>query len=182
MKIPTESLPLYLISYVRTVAPLKKWYSWFLLAGALSNLAVFAVRFFSVFEQSGLQPTTGLEGGGAFGIYRVCTNEVVYHDFSQLPNGFIFNFLFYDMYGYLIQFLGYCDATPLIGRFVTLSLLVAAAGLIWFASRPALERVEASVVALAMFSPTIGWWAFALRPDVGGTTFHSRPFVFCLLS
>ena len=27
------------------------------------------------------------------------------------------------------------------------------------------------MVALALFSPTIGWWAFALRPDVGGITF-----------
>jgi hypothetical protein len=160
-----------LISYVRPVVPLKNCYFWFLLAGAISNLVVFAVRFLSVFEQSGLQPTTGAEGGGSFGIYRVCTNEPVYHDFSHLPNGFIYNFLFYDIYGYLIRFLSYCDATPLIGRFITLSLLVVAAGLIWFAGRPALEKVEASVVALALFSPMIGWWAFALRPDVGGITF-----------
>jgi hypothetical protein len=75
------------------------------------------------------------------------------------------------MYGYLIRFLSYCDATPLIGRFITLSLVVVATGLIWLAGRPALERIEASVVALALFSPTIGWWAFALRPDVGGTAF-----------
>jgi hypothetical protein len=150
---------------------LKKLYFWFLLGGALSNLAVFAVRFHSVLEQSGLQPTSGAEGDGAFGIYRVCTNQSVYHDFSQLPNGFIFNFLFYDMYGYLIRFLSYCDATPLIGRLITLSFLVICAGLVWLAGRPALERIEASAVAVALFSPTIGWWAFALRPDVGGTAF-----------
>src|SRR5215469_424352 len=107
---------------------LKKYYFWFLAAGALSNLAVFTVRLHSVFEQGGLQPTSGAEGGGAFGIYRVCTDQSVYHDFSQLPNGFIFNFLFYDIYGYLIRFLSYCDATPLIGRFITLSLLASAAG------------------------------------------------------
>src|SRR4051794_36240537 len=154
---------------------IKKWlqqvYPWFLLAGAASSLAVFGSRFLSVLDVSGLEPTSGLEGGGAFGIYRVCANEPVYHDFSKLPNGFIFNFLFYYIYGYLVRFLSYCDATALVGRLITLSLLVAAAGLVWVASRRALERVEAGVVALALFSPTIGWWAFALRPDVGGIFF-----------
>ena len=155
----------------RPVAFLKKYYSLLLLTGALSNLAVFAVRFVSVFGQDGLQPTSGLEGGGAFGMYRICTNESVYHDFSQLPNPFTFNFVFYNLYGYLVRVLSYCDSAPLIGRFVTLSLLLFAAGLVWFASKPALEKVAAGVLALALFSPVIGWWAFALRPDVGGMAF-----------
>lgn len=150
---------------------LQQGYPWLLLAGAVSSLTVFSARFLSVLDVSGFEPTSGLEGAGAFGIYRVCTNQSVYHDFSKLPNGFIYNFLFYDIYGYLIRFLSYCDATALIGRLITVSLLVAAAGLVWIASRPALERVEASVVAFALFSPAIGWWAFALRPDVGGVTF-----------
>ena len=153
------------------MALLKKHYIGFLLAGALSNLAVFAVRFISVFEQHGLQPTSGSEGEGAFGIYRACTNQPIYHDFSQVPNPALYNFLFYNVYGYLIRFFSSCDATPLIGRFITLSLLVIAAGLIWFAGRAAFGKVEAGVLALALFSPTIGWWAFALRPDVGGMTF-----------
>src|SRR5262249_40074583 len=143
----------------------------FLLVGALSNLAVFALRFYSFFEQNGLEPTTGREGVGSFGIYQVCTGAPLYHDFMHIPNAFAYNFLFYDVYGYLVRLLSSCNATPLIGRFITLSFLAAAACLVWLAARQTLERVEASVVTLAMFSPAIGWWAFALRPDVGAIAF-----------
>jgi hypothetical protein len=160
------------------VVQLKRYYFWLLLTGALSNLAVFSARFFSVFGQNGLEATSGLEGGGAFGIYLICTKQSVYHDFSQLPNPFTFNFLFYGIYGYLVRILSYCDATPVIGRFITLSLLIAAAGLVWCACRPVLEKFEAGALALALVSPTIGWWAFSLRPDVAGAAFLMAALLF----
>jgi len=172
--------PLYRIAALPDRPWFERGYPWFLLAGAASSLAVFGVRFSSVLQVRGLEPTSGLEGGGAFGIYRLCTNQPIYHDFSQLPNGFIYNFLFYDIYGYIVRVFGPCDATPLIGRFITLSLLVVTAVLIWIASRPALMRVEAGVIALALFSPVIGWWAFALRPDIGGMTFLVAALLCCV--
>jgi hypothetical protein len=144
---------------------------WFLVVGATGSLAVFVTRFWSVISAGGLEPTSGLEGGGAFGIYLVCTKQILYHDFSAIPNGFIFNFLFYEVYGLLVRILGVCDATPLIGRLVTLSFLGLAAGVILVASRPGLERVESGVLALAVLSPVIGWWAFALRPDIAAIAF-----------
>jgi hypothetical protein len=68
-------------------------------------------------------------------IYRVCTNQSVYHDFSTIAEWLHFQLL--------------------ILRHVWVSHSVS----------------ELLRVALVLFSPTIAWWAFALRPDVGGTLF-----------
>lgn len=148
-----------------------------LLLSMSTTLVVLLLRTYSVSQNYQWSATGGLEGAGAFGIFKACSGESIYHDFTNSTVGFIFNFLFYDFYGLLLGAIGSCDLTPLLGRGITLLFLaVFAVGLIiWFRRETSLfERLS---LALLVISPMMGWWALSLRPDVGGMVFFAAGIV-----
>jgi len=138
-----------------------------------TSLAILLLRVYSVSQNYIWSATGGLEGAGALGIFNACSGEVIYHDFSGTTVGFIFNFLFYEFYGFILKVFGSCYLTPLIGRGISLVFLVALAACLmhWFRHKIGLfERI--SLVSLVI-SPMVGWWAISLRPDVGGMMFFA---------
>lgn len=145
-----------------------------LIAAALSMALVFLARLQSVLQAHGRYPTSGVEGAGAFGVYQVCAGAPLYHDFTQSPNGYIFNFIFYEFYGTVAGLFGDCaTATPLAGRLLTVAFVVALGAAIFLARNARLSALEAAAIAAAVISPYVGWWVFALRPDVAATTFFA---------
>jgi hypothetical protein len=154
-------------------------YSALLLAGAFFILLIFALRFWFVFSQHGLIPTTGVESSGSFGIFNVCVGRAPYHDFAAASNVAVFNFGFYEVYGRVVRLFADCEvATPLYGRLLTVLFSAALAVAIYSARDERLHPLEAIVIALGVFSSYFGWWSFALRPDIGAATF----FALCLIT
>ena len=75
----------------------RKYYFSLLLAGALSNLACLRCLFSFSIRAKRSEADIGLRRRRCIWDLSGLHNQSVHHDFSQLPNAFIFNFLFYDM-------------------------------------------------------------------------------------
>lgn len=149
-----------------------------LLFAAASTLLLFLIRFHAALSLGGILPSSGVEGSGALGIFRVCQGAPLYHDFSHDTNIFVFNFLFYELYGHVAALFGNCVHTvPLVGRILTVALLLLTAVLLIVSPVTGSSWLEKTALATAVLSPYVGWWAFALRPDVGGMFFLTA----CLL-
>lgn len=143
-----------------------------LIAAPVSMAVLFLMRLQSVLQAHGKFPTSGYESSGALGVYQVCAGLPLYHDFANSPNVYAFNYIFYETYGALIGLFGDCATmTPLIGRLLTVAALLGLAAAIFLARSRRLHVVEAAAIALAVLSPYVGWWALALRPDVGASLF-----------
>src|SRR5690348_2990508 len=117
-----------------------------------------------------------METSGAVGIYRVCLGLPLYNEFVGAPTVFVFNFIFYEAYGVSTRIFASCS-TALFGRLLTTAILVALAIMIFFVRDEKLKIAESASIALALFSPFVGWWAFALRPDVGGMMFFAMSLI-----
>ena len=147
-------------------------YKAILFSAVLCNVILFFIRFLSVLKTRGMIPASGVEGSGSLGIYNVCNGNTLYHNFAETPNIFIFNFLFYDFYGYILKTVAPCaEAVPLDGRVLTLGLLAFAVVSVISIRNKVLTLLEVVLVSSTLLSVYVGWWAFALRPDVGALAF-----------
>ncbi|MEP7029299.1 MAG: hypothetical protein ABI830_00030 [Pseudolabrys sp.] len=148
------------------------FYRALLVAGLASILMVFILRLWSMLSTHGLIPTSGVEGSGSYGVFRACSGLPFYQNFNDAANVAVFNFLFYEFYGMLTRLFGACDdVTPLLSRLLSLAFVVALAVTVFLAKDKKLSPLEAALVAAGAFSFYIGWWAFAIRPDVGAALF-----------
>jgi hypothetical protein len=150
-----------------------------LLSASAATIVVFVIRLHAALSLGGVIPSSGVEGSGALGVFRVCKRAVLYHDFSDSTNLFIFNYLFYEFYGHVVALFGNCARTvPLVGRIVTACLLLLTWLLLLLFPVRGVSRLEKFAIATAVLSPYVGWWAFALRPDIGAMLFLAA----CLVS
>src|SRR5262249_45743438 len=112
------------------------------------------------------------EGAAVFGVYQACLGKPIYHDFYASPNSFIYNFLFYQLYGVLSRWVVGCNIDILLfGRMVTCTALVGTAVAFILPQDDQLTPSEKLFLFSLSFAPLIGWWAFAIRPDVIGMMF-----------
>jgi hypothetical protein len=146
---------------------------WALLIGGCAGiLLTFLLRFWAVFSLYGLSATSGVEGPGSFGIFQVCSGHTPYQDLSTSSNIALYNFVFFELYGTFARLFGNCEiTTPLFGRLLSAVLSIALAATMFCARDKKLHPLEAGAIALGAFSPFIGWWAFALRADIGAAAF-----------
>lgn len=141
-----------------------------LVAGAASIFVVFFMRFLSVIASWPYRIFTYGEGAAIFGVYKACLSEKIYHDFSQTPVLHVFNFLFYQVYGMLSRLIVGCGFDVLIiTRMISVAFLVAMAIAIILIEAKTARPAEKIFIVSLPFAPLIGWWAFAVRPDIGGT-------------
>jgi hypothetical protein len=148
-----------------------KWIA--LTAGSIATFALFLVRLTSVVKD--YQYTLAGGGGEAaavFGVYQACIGKQIYHDFSASLNSFLYNFLFYQLYGVLSHWVVGCNIDILLfGRMVTCTALVGTAAAFILPQNDHLTPSENLFLFSLSFAPLIGWWAFAIRPDVIGMMF-----------
>jgi MFS family permease len=153
-------------------------YDALLLTAAAANLLVMGLRLESVLRLGGRVQTTGMEGPGSLGVYEVCAHGTLYHDYSRIPNNFVFNYIYYQVYGWTDRLFAPCTvSTPLVSRLLTFLLAIALAAILFRSRGPRLRVSEALAIAAAALSPYIGWWAFAIRPDVGGAVLFALALV-----
>lgn len=139
-------------------------------AGIVSTVGIFAARLVSTLLHGDFQYTSGGAGIGVYGVLLKCQKYDIYNNIENDPNGYIFNFLFYETYGFIANILSSCDEYGiLISRVFTAIIALSASFLTAFMARAAGCRLLiACFIAMAPISPFIGWWAFSVRPDVGG--------------
>ncbi|BBE71240.1 hypothetical protein OHA_1_00810 [Pleomorphomonas sp. SM30] len=140
------------------------------IAAVVACALVFLIRAAETFHHGRYTFTSGLEGAGILGVLKTCAGESLYGNLATDPNGYIFNFLFYLVYGSVTRLSGACDVDAiLLARGLSgLTALAAAALVLWYALRSKVSTATALLLASASVSPFIGWWAFAIRPDIGG--------------
>jgi len=139
------------------------------LGAVAACLSVFLVRAGETLRLGRYAFTSGLEGAGILGVLKTCAGEGLYGHLATDPNGYIFNVLFYGVYGSVTAALTPCDADAiLVARVLSgLTAIAAAALVLWYALRSKVPTATALLLASASVSPFIGWWAFAVRPDIG---------------
>ena len=133
-------------------------------------ISLFLSRLVSTVRYGEYAFTSGLEGAGILGVLKTCTGDNLYGNLAYDPNGYIFNYLFYLVYGSVTGFITSCrEDAILVARMLSAITAVAASALVlWYASQLRVSTATSLLLATAGFSPLIGWWAFSVRPDIGG--------------
>lgn len=140
------------------------------LAFAVSAILLLLVRLQSVWTTRGMLDTSGVEGAGMRAVQIVCQGAAIYDRMPSDPNPYVFNWLFYLVYPAFAGIVTNCsENTLLAARLLTLAFCIGAGIFLFaYARRRGSNWIIATAVALAPVTPATGWWAFAVRPDIGG--------------
>lgn len=129
---------------------------------------LFLLRLHSLLENFPYLYSYGDDGAAVLGVLRACEGKPLYPDFATDPNLYLFNFLFYELYGLATRVVVGCGPGVIVfARMISVALLAGMAALLAAAARDARCSERVFIMALP-FSPIVGWWAFAIRPDIGG--------------
>ena len=139
-----------------------------LLFAAAIVFVLFLLRLGSLLENYPYLYSYGDDAAAVLGVLRACEGKTLYPDFATDPNLYLFNFLFYEIYGFATRVAVGCGPGVIVfARAISTVLLAGMAALLAVAARGARWPERIFIVSLP-FSPIVGWWAFAIRPDIGG--------------
>lgn len=154
--------------------------AWCLFFGVLFAAAVLAVatlRTVSTVEDAAYAQSTGGEGPGLYGIYKVWSGRPLYEPLLKNPTTLVFNYLFYYSYGCAAKlFVSDAADLPVFTHLLTLAATLLFAAMLflhlWRDLRGAApgDKALRAVVLLMPFAvflgPFVGWWSLTARPDL----------------
>lgn len=140
------------------------------LCATLLALAVFTLRLSSVLSEGSYSFASGVEGVGIYGALLTCEGVDIYGRLESDPNAHIFNLAFYWVYGFVAGIPDGCASESIMTmRLTSITMACGLPAAIFGLSRLAgVVPLLAAVLATVAISPIVGWWAFAIRPDIAG--------------
>ncbi len=129
--------------------------------------------------------TSGWEQETLFPVWKAINGVVVYPDPFKIPFSVTsYNWLFIESYavfsGAVLSILSLEDAwLPTVGRFFTLTILLAGTALSYASFLKILKTTDLTMKILCLsfsvfvfFGPLVGFWGFTVRADIGALTFE----------
>jgi hypothetical protein len=131
-------------------------------------LSIFGARLLSVLELGNIASATGMEGTSVYAISQACRGIDVYGNLPGDPNVYMYNFLFYDVYGALAALFSDCGPqSTLVSRMASTIMVFASCFVVGdMARREGCGPLATAVLSVAPLGPLVGWWGFGVRPDV----------------
>lgn len=143
------------------------------------SLFILGIRIESVLKDSLYAQTSGGEGPGLYGIYRVWRGDPVYQPLNVSSSAMVFNYLFYYTYGIVAKiFVPRAELLPVFTHLFTLVLIVIFLAVFLYLLWRELKKPRGSgsgfvlpaVIMLfpltAYLGPFNSWWYLTARPDL----------------